>query len=70
MQKTIPANNRKLEWPDSLTLFDVFRSLGYTLRTPMVMVRVNGELIKKTQWKEYVIPEEADIRVLNVFCGG
>lgn len=70
MQKMISANDKKIEWKEGLTLFEVFRIMGYKLKVPAVMVRVNGELIKKAMWNEYTVPEDAEIQVLNVLRGG
>ena len=70
MADTITVNREILEWNPDLSLFKVFPAIGYTLKMPMVIVRVNGEIIVKSRWNDYTIPPGADILVKNVFCGG
>jgi len=70
MEKIITANGKIFDWNEGISLFEVFRGMGYTLKIPAVLVRVNGELIKKNLWNDYSVPEGAEIQVLNVLRGG
>jgi len=70
MQNSITVNEKTFEWRKDLTLIEVLRLMGYTMKVPAVLIRVNGELIKKTLWNDYRIPEDAEIQVLNILRGG
>lgn len=70
MSGTITVNGKSMEWYKGMSLFDVYRRLGYTLKIPPVLVQVNGRLIRKSFWKEYTVPEGAVLQVVNVFRGG
>jgi thiamine biosynthesis protein ThiS len=70
MNDTVTANDRIMDWREDLTLPDVFRSLGYHIESPPVLVRVNGELISKSLWKSYRLSNGARIQILNILQGG
>lgn len=70
MSGTITVNEEIKEWKEELNLFQVFRDMGYTLKVPAVLVRVNGELVRKSTWNQYVVPNGAVLQVVNVFRGG
>lgn len=70
MAETITVNKETLQWEPGMNLFKVFGAIGYTLKVPVVLVRVNGESVVKSRWKEYEIPLGAEILIKNVFCGG
>lgn len=70
MADTITVNGDVLDWRADLDLFDVFRNVGYTLKVPVVLVKVNGETIVKSRWTDYRVPVNADITIRNVFAGG
>lgn len=70
MADTITVNGEILEWHAELGLFDVFRIVGYKLKVPVVLVKVNGETIVKSRWTEYRIPAGSEITIRNVFAGG
>jgi len=70
MSYTVTANDRIIEWNEDLTLSDVFRSLGYRIDPPPVLVRVNGELIRKASWESCRLPAGARIQIVNILQGG
>ncbi len=70
MTDTITVNGEAMEWRADLNLFEIFRAIGYTLKVPVVLVKVNGETVVKSRWKEYMVPANADILIRNVFNGG
>jgi len=70
MQKTITANGKIFDWNEGISLIDVLKDMGYKLKIPAVLIRVDGELIKKDRWNGYRVPEGADIQVMNVLRGG
>jgi thiamine biosynthesis protein ThiS len=70
MSYTVTANDRIIEWNEDLTLSDVFTSLGYRIDPPPVLVRVNGELIRKALWKSCRLTAGARIQIVNILQGG
>ena len=70
MDKKIIVNSREMEWDENMTFPDIFRFLGYKITSPVVVTRVNGQLIKKHQRDKFRIPNCADITVLNLLRGG
>jgi thiamine biosynthesis protein ThiS len=70
MSQTVTVNDEVMGWKEDLTLFDIFRHLGYNLDVPLVLVRINGQLIARSRWNGYVVPEDAGVQVLNVLRGG
>jgi thiamine biosynthesis protein ThiS len=64
----ITAKGRQLDWHEGMTIGEVLEVLGYTF--PLVLVRVNGELVKKSRWTEFSVPDGASIDVQPVVAGG
>ena len=46
--ETITVNGDSLDWAAGMTVSDVLASKKYTFR--MLVVRVDGQLVKKDQW--------------------
>ena len=70
MDKKIIVNNRKMEWDEEMTFPDIFRFLGYKITSPVVVTRVNGQLIKKDQRDNFRFQNGAVVTVLNFLRGG
>ncbi|MBI9107404.1 MAG: sulfur carrier protein ThiS [Spirochaetales bacterium] len=66
----IKVNGKLLEWRPNITFADIYRQIGYTLKNPRVIVRINGEAVAKTERSGFIIPDESDIEVINTLCGG
>lgn len=66
----IRVNGKELEWHEGLAFEDLYQALGYTIKTPRVIIRVNGETVKKNQRDGFAIPDNADIEIINALCGG
>ena len=64
----ITVNTDPLEWEEGMTVSDVIEKKRYTFK--MLVVRVDGELVKKDRWPEYVIPAGADVKVIHLMSGG
>jgi len=44
--------------------------MGYTLKKPSVLIKVNNTVIKKSEWDDYFIPDNSEITVVNLLRGG
>jgi sulfur carrier protein len=64
----ITAMGKQLDWHEGMTVKEILDALGYTF--PLVLVRVDGELVKKSQWTELSVPDGASIDVQPVVAGG
>jgi thiamine biosynthesis protein ThiS len=42
--------------------------MNYTFK--MLVIKMNGELVKRENWQTTPIPENADIKVLHLISGG
>jgi len=70
MAKKISVNSREMGWSEDMTFPDIFRFLGYKIASPVVVTRVNGQLIKKHQRNQFRIPIGANVTVINILRGG
>jgi thiamine biosynthesis protein ThiS len=64
----ITAKGKRLQWHEGLTVREVLDTLGYNF--PSVLVRVNGEVVRRKSWDTTVIPDEADVEVRPIVAGG
>jgi thiamine biosynthesis protein ThiS len=64
----ITAKGKRLEWHEGLTVRDVLDMLGYNF--PSVLVRVNGNIVRRKSWEATVVPDEAEVEVRPIVAGG
>ncbi|MBN2789921.1 MAG: sulfur carrier protein ThiS [Candidatus Delongbacteria bacterium] len=64
----ITVNDNVVEWNDGLTITELLKIMKYTF--PMLIVKVNGELIRKDQYGTYLVPENSDVKVVHLMSGG
>lgn len=62
------VNGNQLEWLSGMTIGDVLEKMNYTFR--MLVVRVNGELVRKQDYAMHEVPPGADIKVIHLISGG
>ena len=68
MRKTIEVNKETVEWEESMTVDRILEIMKYSFK--MIVVKVNGELIKKENYTSKIIPEGADVQVIHLIAGG
>jgi len=66
----ILVNGKNYDWIKNMNIFYLLKIMGYTLKSPPVLINVNTEVIPKAQWETYTIPENAKITVINLLRGG
>lgn len=66
----IVINEKSYDWIENMNIISLLKTMGYTLRRPSVLIKINKEVIKKSAWDEFIIPENAEITVLNLLRGG
>ncbi|HNX03434.1 MAG TPA: sulfur carrier protein ThiS [Candidatus Cloacimonas sp.] len=62
------VNGHKLTWKEGLVVADALKLMNYTFK--MLVIKMNGELIKRENWQTTPIPENADIKVIHLISGG
>lgn len=66
----INVNENTMQWAEDLSVSELLKKMGYKLKKPSVLFRVNGEIIRRENWEGYCIPDNAEITVLNLLRGG
>ena len=64
----IMVNNREAEWFEGLTVRGVMEMHKYT--SPKIVVKVNGDLVRKEEWATFVINDGDDVKVIHLIGGG
>lgn len=62
------VNETKLPWREGLVVRDALTMMKYTFR--MLVIKLNGELIKKESYDSTPIPQNADLKVIHLISGG
>ena len=68
MNKTIEVNQETIDWEENLTIDRVLKIMNYTFK--MIVVKVNGELVKKEDYDTKNIPEGAEGQIIHLIAGG
>lgn len=66
--KTINLNNNIFPWEENLTITKILKKKNYTFK--MLVVKVNGKLIKKHEYATTVVPDSADVKIIHLISGG
>ena len=65
----IILNNRPETFnKDNLTITDVLKLKNYTFK--MMVIKVNGKLIRKPQYNEAKVEEGDNVQILHLISGG
>jgi len=67
-EKTITVNGNPLPWEEGMTVKKILELKNYTFK--MLVVKVNGQLVKKDKYAETVVPDGADVKVIHLMSGG
>ena len=68
MGRKITVNGNKIDWFEGMTIHTVLKKMNYTFR--MLVVSVNGVLVKKEQYGSFQVPDGAEVKVLHMIAGG
>ena len=61
-------NGRTVEWEEGMTVQRVLEVMKYTFR--MLVVKVDGKLVKRDDYARTGVPEGADVKVIHLVAGG
>ena len=64
----ICVNKEEMEWKVGMTVQDVLDRRKYTF--PLILVKVNDELVQKEAYAYHQIPDGADVKVIHLISGG
>ena len=64
----IVVNGEKMDWTPGMTVRDILRVRNYIFR--MIVVQINGELVKRGTYDEAVVPDGATVDVIHMISGG
>ncbi len=66
--KTITVNENSLNWEENMTINIILKRMNYTFR--MLVVKVDGQLIKKNEYESTIVQPNADVKVIHLISGG
>jgi len=64
----ITVNGDPLEHTPGMTVADVLRIKNFIFR--MLVVQVNGQIVKRPDYATTVVPDGADVQVIHLISGG
>ncbi len=64
----IRVNQEEMEWEAGMTIQDVLDRRKFSF--PLILVKVNGELVRREAFASYQIEDQADVRVIHLISGG
>lgn len=67
-KKMITVNNRPVVWEEGMTVTRLLEKMNYTFR--LLVVKINGRLVKRKDYDRTEIPSSADVKVLHLVAGG
>ena len=64
----VEINGNRVEWEEGMTVKSLLKMMNYTF--PLIIVRVNGELVDKKDWEHCVVQRGARVQALHQIAGG
>ncbi|RLF39138.1 MAG: thiamine biosynthesis protein ThiS [Thermoplasmata archaeon] len=64
----ITVNNKDIEWIEGETVEKLLKRLKYVF--PVVVVKINGEIIPMKKYSTTIIPDNAEIDIIPIISGG
>ena len=64
----ITVNGDPLEWSPGLTIAEILKARNYIFK--MIVVQVNGDLVRRGSYDSAVVPDGADVQVIHMISGG
>ena len=65
---SIEVNKNTIEWVENETIPQLLKRMNYTF--PLVVVKINGEVIPKTSHSETIVPDNSTVEVIHLISGG
>jgi len=64
----ILVNGEEFAWFEGITVRDVIREKNYIF--PLLVVRINGRLIRRSDYDSATIPDNANLDIIHLISGG
>ena len=64
----ITVNGDKLDWHEGMTIRDILNAKNYTFK--MLVTKVDGVLVKRTDYDTATVQDQADVKVIHLISGG
>ncbi|HID26129.1 MAG TPA: sulfur carrier protein ThiS [Thermoplasmata archaeon] len=64
----IEVNGRKVGWKKDETISELLKRMNYLF--PLVIVKINGEVIPRKEFSNVVVPDNSKIDVIHMISGG
>ncbi len=64
----IVVNGERMDWKPGLTVADILKARNFIFR--MLVVQVNGELVKRGTYDKVLVPDGANVEVIHMISGG
>ncbi len=64
----IEVNGRTVGFVENETVKDLLKRMRYTF--PNVVVKINGELVKRSDFAETIVPDNSKIAAIHMISGG
>ncbi|MGD2295725.1 MAG: sulfur carrier protein ThiS [Candidatus Aminicenantes bacterium] len=68
MGRTVCVNGQDVRWEDQLTLDSLLQRFDFGYR--IFVVKINGEIVRKSQYTTKIVPENAHIKIIPLLSGG
>jgi sulfur carrier protein len=66
--ETVTVNGNIIGWNEGMTVQDVLTVMKYSFK--LLIVKVNGELVKRDQYDTYIVPNNSEVDVMHLMSGG
>ncbi|HCF56650.1 MAG TPA: thiamine biosynthesis protein ThiS [Myxococcales bacterium] len=64
----IKVNGESLEHRPGMTVREVLKAKSFVF--PLIIVKVDGELVGRDRYEAHVVPDGADVQVIHLMSGG
>ena len=64
----IEVNGKKIDWIKGESIKRLLKRMNYTF--PMIVVKVNGKLVKKIEFEDFIIEDNDKISAIHLISGG
>ena len=64
----IEVNKNPIDWVENENITRLLKRMNYTF--PMVVVKIDGQVIPKAKYSETMVPDDSIIEVIHLISGG
>ena len=62
------VNGKEVEFKENESVSELLKRMHYTF--PLIVVKINGNLIKKIEYSTSIVPNDSKIQVVHMISGG